>query len=120
MRRKVDRFEGDRWDQVGSDWGFPGKLATGMCLDQDGTLWLATGSTIVFLPRGARKFQPTGISSGQVWTIAEAPNGRLWMAETSRSARPMLLHRNLPLSDKTEIMVGGSVGILFDRRAPCG
>jgi signal transduction histidine kinase/ligand-binding sensor domain-containing protein len=109
------RFEGNRWEQVGSDWGFPGKLATGMCLDQDGTLWIATESTIVFLPRGARKFQPTGISSGQVWKIAKAPNGRLWLAETSRSVRPMPLHRNLPPSDKTEIMVDGCVGILFDR-----
>ena len=27
------RLEGDKWIQVGEDWNFPGKLATGMCLD---------------------------------------------------------------------------------------
>ena len=108
------RFEGDRWIQVGQDWNFPGKIAAGMCLDRNGTFWVATDSTIVFLPRGSRKFQKTGISSGEVWEIVEAPNGKLWLAETTRSVRPMPLGNNLPPSDKTEI-VAGSIGILFDR-----
>jgi signal transduction histidine kinase/ligand-binding sensor domain-containing protein len=108
------RLEGDRWTQVGQNWEFPGKLATGMCLDRHGIFWVATESTVVFLPRGARKFQPTGISSGQVWEIVEAPNGRLWLAETTRSVRPMLQRGSLRPSDKTEIVVG-SIGILFDR-----
>jgi signal transduction histidine kinase/ligand-binding sensor domain-containing protein len=108
------RFEGDRWIQVGQDWNFPGKLATGMCLDRNGTFWVATENTIVFLPRGSRKFQRTGISSGEVWEIVEAPNGKLWLAETTRSVRPMPLGNNLRPSDKAEI-VAGSIGILFDR-----
>lgn len=108
------RFEGDRWSQVGQDWDFPGKVAMGMCLDRHGTFWVATESTIVFLPRGARKFQPTGISSGEVWKIVEAQNGKLWLAETTRSVRPMPQRGSLRPSDKTEIVVG-SIGILFDR-----
>ena len=108
------RLEGDRWTQVGQNWDFPGKLATGMCLDRHGTFWVATDSTIVFLPHGARKFQPTGISSGEVWQIVEAQNGQLWLAETTRSVRPMPRHASLRPSDKTEI-VAASIGILFDR-----
>jgi signal transduction histidine kinase/ligand-binding sensor domain-containing protein len=108
------RFENNRWIQVGKDWNFHGKLATGMCLDRNGTLWVATESTILFLPRGARRFQTTGISTGEVWMIVEAPNGKLWMAETTRSVRPVPLGTDLPPSDKTEI-VAGSIGILFDR-----
>jgi signal transduction histidine kinase/ligand-binding sensor domain-containing protein len=108
------RLEGDRWSQVGQNWDFPGKLATGMCLDRHGTFWVATENTIVFLPGGARKFQPTGISSGEVWEIVEAQNGRLWLAETTRSVRPMPQRGSLRPSDKTEIVVG-SIGIRFDR-----
>ena len=108
------RLEGDRWNQVEQNWNFPGKLAMGMCLDRHGTFWVATESTIVFLPRGARKFQPTGISSGEVWEIVEAQNGKLWLAETTRSVRPMPQRGNLRPPDKTEIVVG-SIGILFDR-----
>jgi signal transduction histidine kinase/ligand-binding sensor domain-containing protein len=108
------RLEGDRWSQVGQSWDFPGKLAMGMCLDRHGTFWVATESTIVFLPRGARKFQPTGISSGEVWEIVEAQNGKLWLAETTRSVRPMPQRGSPRPSDNAEIMVG-SIGILFDR-----
>jgi signal transduction histidine kinase/ligand-binding sensor domain-containing protein len=107
------RFEGDRWIQVGADWNFPGKFAMGMCLDRNGTLWVATDRSVVFLPRGSHKFQPTGLSTGQVWQIVQAPNGKLWMAETGRSVRPVPLGSDLKPSDKTEIGAG-SIGILFD------
>jgi ligand-binding sensor domain-containing protein len=97
-------------------WGglnFPGKSAYTIFLDRQGTLWVATEDTLVFLRPGARRFLTTGIRVGQVLQIAQAPNGKLWMAETTRSVRP------IPLSDKrqppneTEIQVG-SQGILFD------
>jgi signal transduction histidine kinase/streptogramin lyase len=109
-----ERLQGDRWTPVGRDWNFPGKLATGMCLDRHGTFWVATENTIVFLPRGTSKFQPTGISTGEVWQIVEAPNGTLWLAETNRSVRPMPVRGIHRPSDHTEIVVG-SIGILFDR-----
>lgn len=108
------RFEGDRWKEVGQDWNFPGKFAMGMCLDRNGTFWVATESTIVFLPRGEHKFRTTGLSTRQVWMIVEAPNGKLWMAETNRSVRPMPIGSDLEPSDKTEIDLG-SIGIVFDR-----
>jgi signal transduction histidine kinase/ligand-binding sensor domain-containing protein len=108
------RLAGDRWKQVGQDWNFPGKLAMGMCLDRHGTFWVATESTIVFLPRGTSKFQPTGISTGEVWEIVEAPNGTLWIAETTRSVRPMPVRGIQRPSDKTEI-IAASIGMLFDR-----
>lgn len=108
------RLEGNRWHQVGQDWNFPGKLATGLCLDRHGTFWVATESTIVFLPRGARKFQSTGLSTGEVWQIVEAPNGKLWLAETTRSVRPMPVRGAQGRSEKTEIVVG-SIGVLFDQ-----
>jgi ligand-binding sensor domain-containing protein len=106
------RLEGDRWKEVGEDWSFPGKSARAVILDRQGTLWVSTVDTLVFLLPGAKRFQPTGIRVGQVTHIAQAPNGKLWMAETTRSVRPIPLSDKRP-PDETEVQVG-SQGILFD------
>jgi ligand-binding sensor domain-containing protein len=107
------RLEGDRWKEVGRDWNFPGKSAYTVFLDRRGTLWVSTEDTLLFLPPGARQFQPTGIRVGTVTKIAQTPNGGLWMAETTRSVRPIPLSDGRQLSDETEVQVG-SQGILFD------
>ena len=107
------RLDGNQWKEVGKDWNFPGRSAYAPFLDCQGTLWVATEDTLVFLPSGARRFQSTGIRVGQVRHIAQAANGKLWMAETTRSTRPIpLSDKRLP-SDETEVQVG-SRAILFD------
>jgi PAS domain S-box-containing protein len=106
------RLEGNRWKEVGKDWSFPGKSALAIFLDREGTLWVSTEDTLVFLPFGATRFQPTGIRATQVMQIAQAPSGKLWMTET-RSVRPIPLSDKQQAPDQTEIRVG-STGILFD------
>lgn len=108
------RLESDRWKEVGNDWNFPGRLAYGIFVDRHGTLWVATENSIVFLPAGTKKFQPTGLHVGEVWQFAEATNGKLWMAETTRSVRPVPLNNERLPRDSTEVRVG-STAILFDR-----
>jgi signal transduction histidine kinase/ligand-binding sensor domain-containing protein len=108
------RLVGDRWEEVGNEWNFNGKSTNTLFLDRRGTLWVATENTIVFLPSGARRFQSTTIRVGQVLDLAESANGKLWMAETTRSVRPVPLGNKLPPSDSTEI-ASGSQGILFAR-----
>ena len=110
----LERLEGNRWKTVGKDWNFPGKLADALFLDSQGTLWVATEDTLVFLPPGARRFQSTGIRVGQVPQIAQAASGKLWMAEVTRSVRPIPLSDKRQPPDETEVQVG-SAGILFDR-----
>jgi len=107
------RMEDGRWKDVGKDWNFTGKSAVAIFLDRQGTLWVSTEDTLVFLPLGARRFQPTGIRVGQVPQIAQAANGKLWMAEVTRSVRPILLSDKRQPPDETEVQVG-SGGILFD------
>jgi PAS domain S-box-containing protein len=107
------RLEGDRWKNVGRDWNFPGKSTNTIFLDGQGTLWVATEDALVFLPSGANRFQPTGIRVGQVYQIAQAASGKLWMAETTRSVRPIPLSDKQQPPDETEVQVG-SQGILFD------
>jgi PAS domain S-box-containing protein len=107
------RLEGSRWKEVGKDWNFPGKSAIAIFLDRQGALWVSTEDTLVFLPPGTRRFQPTGTRVGQAPQIAQAAGGKLWMAETTRSVRPIPLSDKRQPSDETEVQVG-SQGILFD------
>lgn len=105
------RFEQNRWSVVREDWGYPSDKVRTMFVDRDGTLWVATTDTLLFLPRGARKFQTTGVESGVVAQIAQSPDGSLWMAETSRSVRTFLLGKDAG-GPQSEIEVG-SDAILF-------
>ncbi len=107
------RLEGDRWKEVGKDWNLPEKSARAIFLDRQGTLWVSTEDTLVFLPSGAHRFQPTGIRVGQVSQIETSASGKLWMAETSRAVRPIPLSDKRQPPDDTEVQVG-SIGILFD------
>ena len=108
------RLENNHWKEVGREWNFPGTVARALYVDRVGTLWVATKDLLVFLPRGTKTFQSTGIHVGRVAQIIEAPNGKLWMAETTRSVRPVPLHSRLTPSDETEVRVG-SQRILFSR-----
>ena len=107
------RLEGSRWKEVGRDWNFPAGLVRTVFLDRQGILWVSTEDTLVFLPAGAKRFQATGIRVGQVSQIAQEANGKLWMAETTRSVRPVPLSDERQPPDETEVRVG-SVKILFD------
>lgn len=108
------RFDGGHWIEVGKDWKFPGGLVKSLFVDRQGTLWVAAENAIAFLPKGARAFQPTSIQVGTVAQVTQAPNGKLWMAETTRSVRPIPLGTTALPSDETEVRVG-SRGIRFVR-----
>ena len=97
-----------------ADWNFPGVSAGAIYFDRQGTLWVSTQDSVVFLPRGARTFETTGIHVGQVWQFAESAGGKLWMAETTRSVRPVPLPGDSQPAGGAEIKVG-SAAILFAR-----
>ena len=109
----LQRFDGNHWEDIGVGWKFSGKSVAALFVDHDGTLWVSTEDTIFFLPRGTRNFQPTSIRIGTVPQITESAQGKLWMAETTRSVRPVPLGNKLKPSDDTEIAFG-SQQILFD------
>jgi len=105
---------GNRWKKVGKDWNFPGRSAQAVFLDRQGTLWVATEDTLVVLRLHSRTFQPTGIPIQRVAQLTQATRGKLWMAETSRSVRPVPSRGDRLSSHSTEIQVG-SGRLLFDR-----
>jgi len=108
------RFDGRAWEAVGKSWRFPSNYASAVFVDKEGTLWAAAESTIVKLARGARTFEETGAKVGQVPRIGAAPDGKLWIAETTRSVHtfdPVLGERDPKFAE----LRFGAVGFLFDR-----
>jgi signal transduction histidine kinase/ligand-binding sensor domain-containing protein len=106
--------EGANWIEIGTDWNFKPQRIRTLFVDRSGTLWVATDETIVFLERGTRFFQEIGARVSVVPKFAQAPDGRLWIAENERSVRPISTNNQNAGAEETEIMTG-ALGILFDR-----
>jgi signal transduction histidine kinase/ligand-binding sensor domain-containing protein len=111
-------LDGPRWIDVATQWNFTNQRIWTMFVDRDGTLWVATDSTVVFLPRGSKVFQQTGIPLTGVPQIAQAKDGRLWISEwpepVRQSIRPLPVAGRDSVRDDPEIRVD-AVKFLFDR-----
>ncbi len=107
-------FDGARWLDIGSDWNFTPQRIWSMFVDRDGTLWVGTGETIVFLPRGERSFRQTGIRTVGVPQITQDKRGRLWMTEWSKSVRTIPIAGRETAADGAEIRAEAEK-LLFDR-----
>jgi signal transduction histidine kinase/ligand-binding sensor domain-containing protein len=97
------KFENGEWRRVGEDLGYSAPGIQAMVVDHRGSLWVATDglnfglsknsvrrNTILTLTPNAKRFAGTGEAVGAVWSMAEAPNGDLWIADTSgMNVRPI-------------------------------
>jgi hypothetical protein len=90
------RFENGAWRPVGKEMGYLAPGTQALLVDAKGALWAATdgrrlemtgdpvrSNTILTLAPHARSFASTGESVGMVWSMAEAPDGHAWLADTS-------------------------------------
>jgi signal transduction histidine kinase/ligand-binding sensor domain-containing protein len=81
----VIRFNGTRWEHIGGDWNFPENVphitSDVLFVDSRGTLWAGVNHTILFLKQGSRRFGPTGAFAGWSASIAEAPDGTIWLSD---------------------------------------
>ncbi len=73
------RLDGQRWRTIShnTDWNYPARSAWTLCVDSQGTLWVASGDRIVFLSKGSRKFEDTGLQTGRVTNLVQTPDGSL-------------------------------------------
>ena len=85
------RLNGTRWERIGSQWGLPQEIqhsiSHALLVDSHGTLWAGIGHTVMHLRQGSKRFEPTGAYAGYVESIAEAPDGTIWMADESSATR---------------------------------
>jgi signal transduction histidine kinase/ligand-binding sensor domain-containing protein len=79
------RLEGQRWQKNYSDWSFPSLTAWALLVDREGTLWVASGSQIVYLRTGEKRFRTTGIRASRVSDILQAPDGSIWFNDDLRA-----------------------------------
>jgi signal transduction histidine kinase/ligand-binding sensor domain-containing protein len=109
------RLEASRWQQIGKDWNYPSSRAQTVFVDRSGTLWTAGHDAIFFLPQGQHQFQETAEQAVgrafEVNRIVQAPDGKIWMSETSLGVRPIRMAKITP--PPPQIIVG-SYGVLFD------
>ena len=97
------RFENGKWWRVGMEAGYAAPGAQALLVDRAGTLWVATdgfnfglskepvrANTILSLARNGKHFSPTGEAVGMIWSMAEAPDGAVWVADTTlKRVRPI-------------------------------
>lgn len=111
------RLLGPHWQRIGKDWDYPWPRAQSLFVDRDGTLWVAGDDRILFLREGQNHFQSTAERvlgrRFEVNRITQAPDGEIWMAETSRSVRPIVVRQEQAAAPRPQIIVG-STTILFD------
>lgn len=119
------RLDGGRWRKVHLDWNYLAKSAWTLLVDRLGTLWVASGDRILFLPKGAKKFQDVGLQTGRVFAFTQAPDGALLFADdrgVSRSFRspldramnslpPITIPSRISLFDRDGAMWIGGKGI---------
>ena len=108
--------QGDRWISVGREWNFTPDMIRYLFVDRDGTLWVATVKQVVYLRRGAKKFEFGGPVGGAVTTLAQAPNGRVWLADNGINvARPVPTEGRVSMAGGPSIAAEGLRELLFDR-----
>jgi signal transduction histidine kinase/ligand-binding sensor domain-containing protein len=87
----VIRFNGTRWEHIGKDWNFPEDVprhtSTALFVDSRGTLWAGVNHTVLYLKQGSKRFEPTGTFAGYSTSIAEAPDGTIWLADSDSYVR---------------------------------
>ena len=108
------RLEAARWRRVREEWSYP-KSALNMLVDREGTLWVATGNRIVFLPRGAKEFRDLGIHTGPVFALNQMPDG--WFVFFDNDSDALLTFRS-PTDHRTDALPVIRISareLLFDR-----
>jgi signal transduction histidine kinase/ligand-binding sensor domain-containing protein len=135
----VIRFNGLRWEHIGRDWNFPEEVphitSDVLFVDSRGTLWAGVNQTLLYLKQGSKRFEPTGAFAGWSISIAEAPDGTIWLSDNESYVRAVsisvsaksaatakcevLAHRGAPAKCPSEVPLVAKISspndLLFDR-----
>lgn len=76
------RLEGNHWHTIHMEWNYPDKSASALFVDKQGTLWVAGGDVVMFLPKGEKKFHDSGIRVNSfIPAFAQLPDGTMWFLD---------------------------------------
>lgn len=79
-------LDGSRWQTAGEAQGYPGGSTAALFVDRAGTLWVGKDKTLYFLPRAEKVFQKCVDRKGYIRSIAQTPDGTMWLAEATFGA----------------------------------
>jgi signal transduction histidine kinase/streptogramin lyase len=122
----LSKLDSGSWHPVGAGSGYPAPGAQVLFVDSRRNLWVATDgldfgfskdpvrrNTILKLALNAKSFVATREAVGQVWMMTEAPDGDVWIADTSGHTVRPIMNRH---SWEVGINVGAEPGcVLFDK-----
>jgi len=109
------RLEGQRWQSRYKDWNYPDKPLWALLADRDGTLWVATGSQIMFMPAGKERFENTGIKAGKMFGLTQAPDGAILICDDGlKRVRAFRRNRDNKIELLPDIDIGAYWAV-FDR-----
>jgi signal transduction histidine kinase/ligand-binding sensor domain-containing protein len=82
------RFDGKVWSTVSEEWGYPANTRLRQIFaDSRGTLWIGTDKGLLYLRKGEHAFQSVKEVTWEVNSIAESPNGTLWLGSPKAPLR---------------------------------
>ncbi|WP_198670301.1 sensor histidine kinase [Dyella sp. C9] len=74
-------LDGERWKKADAAVGYPGGNCSALLVDRDGTLWATTETSLLRKARGDKSFVDTGIKVSLVYSLFQAPDGKIWAAQ---------------------------------------
>ncbi len=119
-RRGLRRYADGKWQRIDSAWGVPDdQYVTSLLPARDGTIWVTTERTLLYLPRGARRFVTTSAQVAPGASLAEDRRGEIWLSDAAGTrmlpdypagaTRPQ---RNVTIAPPGQVR---HASILFDR-----
>jgi signal transduction histidine kinase/ligand-binding sensor domain-containing protein len=84
------RFDGAAWTKADATWGYPLNGALSVFIDTRDTLWVGSGTQVLYLPKGAKRFEVALEQADSSYAMAEGPDGTVWIAlNDSRQIKPL-------------------------------
>ncbi len=86
----LKRLVGSVWNPVGKDWQYPANSTPNFLMaDMAGTLWVGTQTGLLYLRGGEHAFHSVTDITWAVTSIAQTPNGTLWLGSVDAPARAL-------------------------------
>lgn len=81
-RNALKRYRGGSWTWVNHKWGVPqDEAVSSLLVARDGTIWIVTETQVLFLRRGATRFERTGHKAVDGGTLAQDARGDIWLSD---------------------------------------
>ena len=81
-RNALKRLLRGKWSWINHKWGVPrDEAVSSLLVARDGTIWIVTEAQVLFLRRGAARFEPTGRKVVDGGTLAQDARGEIWLSD---------------------------------------